>query len=66
MNGSAMNATNHEALMQTLKEFRRRLDYFGTLPDVEEELIVRLRSAAERIESAVERLASSRPGSPRD
>jgi hypothetical protein len=57
---STMNATKREALIQSLGECRRQLDYFVSfLEGYDEDFLASLRSASENIKSALERLASS-------
>ena len=54
-----MNDTNREALIQALGECRRQLDYFASfLEGNDEKLISLLRSAAENIKAALDRLDS--------
>lgn len=55
----ATNDTNREALIHALGEYSRQLDYFVSfLEGYDEEFLALLRSAAENIKSALERLDS--------
>jgi hypothetical protein len=54
-----MNDTNREASIHALREYSRQLDYFVSfLEGYDEEFLALLRSAAENVKSALERLDS--------
>ena len=52
--------SNREALIQTLKEFQRRIEHLATYLEGLQEESLSLRSAAKNIEYVIERLTASK------